>query len=45
MNTDDCNFMTELEQKKERIYQKAKTILANKNLSGNEDKTKNITFK
>ena len=44
MNTDDCNFMTELEQKKERIYQKAKTILAN-NLSGNEDKTENITFK
>ena len=27
---DDWDFITELEQKKESIYQKAKTILANK---------------
>ena len=27
---DDWNFITELDQKKERIYQKAKTILTKK---------------
>ena len=32
VHADDCNFITELEQKKERIYQKAKTILTNKNV-------------
>ena len=35
----------ELEQKKERIYQKAKTILTNKNLLVNEDKTEKTTIK
>ena len=41
----DCYFITELEQKKERIYQKAKTILTNKNLPLNEDKTEHTTIK
>ena len=40
---DDWNFITELDQKKERIYQKAKTIL--KNLLVNEDYTENTTIK
>ena len=40
---DDWNFITELDQKKERIYQKAKTIL--KNLPVNEDYTENTTIK
>ena len=42
---DDCDFIRELAQKKERIYQKAKTILANKNPLVNEDKTENTTIK
>ena len=42
---DDCDFMRELEQKKERVYQKAMTILTNKNLLVNEDKTENTTIK
>ena len=42
---DDCNFITELEQKWERIYQKAKTILTNKNVLVNEDKTENTAIK
>ena len=41
----DCDFITELKQKKERIYQKAKAILKNKNLLVNEDKTQNATIK
>ena len=45
VKADDCNFMTEFEQKKERIHQKTKTILTNKNLLVNEDKTKNTTIK
>ena len=40
---DDWNFITELDQKKERIYQKAKTIL--KNLLVNEGYTENTTIK
>ena len=42
---DDWNFITELDQKKERIYQKAKTILTKKNLLVNEDYTENTTIK
>ena len=40
---DDWDFITELEQKKESIYQKAKTTLANKNLLVNENR-KNTTI-
>ena len=42
---DDWNVITELDQKKERIYQKAKTILTKKNLLVNEDYTENTTIK
>ena len=42
---DDCDFIREFEQKKKRIYQKAKTILKNKSLLVNEDKTENTTIK
>ena len=42
---DDWNFITELDQKKERLYQKAKTILTKKNLLVNEDYTENTTIK
>ena len=45
VNADDWDFITELEQKKERINQKAKTILTNKNLPVSEDKTGNKTIK
>ena len=41
----DCNFITDLDRKRERIYQKAKTILTNKNLLVNEDKSENTTIK
>ena len=42
---DDCDFITELYQKNESTYQKAKTILTNKNPLVNEDKTENTTIK
>ena len=42
---DDCDFITELYQKKESMYQKANTILTNKNLLVNEDKTENATIR
>ena len=45
MYADDCDFITELNQKKEKIYPKEKTILTNKNLPVNEDKTENTTIK
>ena len=44
MYVDDCDFLTESEQKKQRIYQKTKFILTN-NLLVNEDKTENTTIK
>ena len=45
VHADDWHLITELNQKKERIYQKAKTISTNKNLLVHEDKTENTAMK
>ena len=42
---DDCDFITELDQKKKRIYQKVKTIQTNKNLLVNQGKTENANIR
>ena len=42
---DDCNFITELDQKKKRVYQKVKTIQTNKNLLVNQGKTENTNIR
>ena len=36
---DDCDFITEIEKTKDKIYEKAKEIAKNKTLLVNEDKT------
>ena len=42
---DDCDFDTEMERKKERIYHNAKKVLTENNLLANEEKTENTTIK
>ena len=36
---DDCDFITEIEKTKDKIYEKAKEIMKSKNLLVNEEKT------
>ena len=40
-----CDFVTEMERKKERIFDNAKKVLTENNLLVNEEKTENITIK
>ena len=42
---DVCDFVTEMERKKERIFDYAKKVLTENNLLVNEEKTENITIK
>ena len=42
---DDCDFITEIEKTKDKIYQKAKEIMKTKNLLVKEEKTEYITVK
>ena len=42
---DDCDFITEIEKTKDKIYEKAKEIVKNKTLLVNEDKTEYTTVK
>ena len=45
MYDDDCDFITGIEKTKDKIYEKAKEIMKNKNLSVNEEKTEYNTVK
>ena len=42
---DDCDFITEIEKTKDKIYEKAKEIMKSKNLLVNEEKTEYTTVK
>ena len=42
---DDCDFITEIEKTKDKIYEKAKKIMKNKNLLENGEKTEYTTVK
>ena len=42
---DDCDFITEIEKIKDKIYEKAKEIMKNKNLLENGEKTEYTTVK
>ena len=42
---DDCDFITEKEKTKGKIYGKAKEIMKSKNLLGNKEKTEYTTVK
>ena len=42
---DDCDFITEIDEKKGKIYQLAKDVMIDMNLIVNEDKTKHTTVK
>ena len=42
---DDCDFITEMEKTKDKIYEKAKEIMTSKNLLVNEEKTEYTTVK
>ena len=42
---DDCDFITEIDEEKERIYQRAKDVMTDMNLIVNEDKTEQTTVK
>ena len=45
VNVDDCDFITEIEKIKDKIYEKAKKIMKNKNLLENGEKTEYTTVK
>ena len=42
---DDCDFITEIEQTKDEVYEKAKEIMKSKNLLVNEEKTEYTAVK
>ena len=42
---DDCDFITEIEKTKDKIYQKAKEVMKSKNVLVKEEKTEYITVK
>ena len=42
---DDCDFITETEKTKDKVYEKATEIMKSKNLLVNEGKTENTTVK
>ena len=43
MYADECDFIAEIEKTKDKIYEKAKEIMKNKNLLVNEEKTEYST--
>ena len=45
VHDDDCDFITEMEKRKDKIYEKAKKIMTSKNLLVNEEKTEYTTMK
>ena len=45
MYADDCDFITEIEKTKDKIYEKAKEIMKSKNLLVRVEKTEYNTVK
>ena len=45
VHADDCDFITEIEKIKDKIYEKAKEIMKNKTLLVNGEKTEYTTVK